>query len=104
MNPRLSLLLLAVGATLAHADESMRCGKWVVSSDLSTTELISKCGEPSSKDSKTDDVRAKHANGQGTFVVGQTTTEHWFYERGPGAFRMVVTVVDGKIKSIDRAE
>jgi hypothetical protein len=104
MKPSVPLLVLAAGATLAHADESMRCGKWVVNSDLPTAELLSKCGEPSSKDSTTDDIRAKHASGRGTFVVGQTTTERWYYERGPGALRMVVTVVDGKIKSIDRAE
>jgi hypothetical protein len=104
MKPSVPLLVLAVGATLAHADGSMRCGKWVVNSEVSPPELIGKCGEPTRKDSKSEDIRAPNANGNGTFVVGQTTTERWYYDRGPSAFRMVVTVVDGKIKSIDRAE
>jgi hypothetical protein len=104
MKPSLPLLMLAAGATLAHADESMRCGKWIVNSEMSAHELLSKCGEPTSKQSETSDVRARYANGNGTFVVGQSTTEWWYYDRGSRAFTMVVTLLDGKIKSIDKAE
>ena len=104
MKPCLPLLLLAAGAPMAHADESMRCGKWVVSSEVSVQELLSKCGEPTSKQSETNDVRARYSNRNGTFVVAQTTTEWWYYDRGSRAFTMVVTLIDGKIKSIDKAE
>ncbi len=82
----------------------MRCGRWVVSADADPQELLGKCGEPSSKRSETSEVRRPNARGQGTFVAGTTVTEHWYYDRGPRAFRMVVTLVDGKIKSIDRTE
>jgi hypothetical protein len=82
----------------------MRCGKWVVSSEVSVQELLSKCGEPTSKQSETNDVRARYSNRNGTFVVAQTTTEWWYYDRGSRAFTMVVTLIDGKIKSIDKAE
>jgi hypothetical protein len=33
--------------------------------------------------------------------VGETTIETWVYDRTPNA-DMVVTIVDGRIKSIDR--
>jgi hypothetical protein len=81
----------------------MRCGKWVVSEDTDPQELLSKCGDPTSKRSETSEVRRPNARGAGTFAAGTTTTEYWYFDRGPGAFRMVVIVVDGKIKSIDRA-
>jgi hypothetical protein len=104
MKPSLLLLFVAASATLAHADESMRCGRWVVSSELSVQELLSKCGEPTRKESETSDVRARHSNANGTFVVGQSTTEWWYYDRGSRSFTMVVTIIDGKIKSIEKAE
>lgn len=104
MRLRIALLALAASATLAQADESMRCGKWVVNADMDPVELLGKCGEPTSKHSETSEVRRPNARGKGTFVAGTTTTEHWYYDRGTRAFRMVVTLVDGKIKSIDKVE
>jgi Protein of unknown function (DUF2845) len=101
-----ALLAIAVlsAACVASANETMRCAKWVVDSDATVTELLAKCGEPKSKEVKTDEVRRRRDVGSGTFAVGTTTTERWLYDRGPEAFRMIVTIVDGKIKSIDRAE
>lgn len=96
------LLALAVMSSTAQA-ETMRCGKWVVSEDTDPQELLSKCGDPTSKRSETSEVRRPSARGSGTFAAGTTTTEYWYFDRGPGAFRMVVIVIDGKIKSIDRA-
>ena len=60
-------------------------------------------GEPTSKESHTDEVRRPSENGRGSYLVGTTTTERWYYDRGSRSFRMVVTLIDGKIKSIDRA-
>ena len=34
--------------------------------------------------------------------MGETTIETWTYDRGPQAAPMVVTIVDGRIKSIER--
>ena len=103
MKPHLFLLTSAFLSCAVQA-ETLRCGKWVVSEDTDPQELISKCGNPTSQRSETSEVRRPSARGKGTFVAGTTTTEYWYYDRGPGAFRMVVVVVDGKIKSIDRAE
>ncbi len=81
--------------------ETFRCGSRVVSSDVSTAELVQLCGEPNSRTSTTEDVRAVNRQGY-SYVVGQTTKEIWIYERGTRAAPMVVTIVDGKIKSIVR--
>ena len=111
MNPRLvpfaspaAVLVALVAAAPAHSSETMSCGKWVVSADTDPQDLLAKCGEPTSRRSETSEVRRPSAHGKGTFVAGTTTTEHWYYDRGPQAFRMVVTLVDGKIKSIDKVD
>jgi hypothetical protein len=105
MKLQYALFTLAVlGMSAAAHAETMRCGKWVVSEDTDPQELLAKCGQPTSQRSETSEVRRPSARGSGTFVAGTTTTEYWYYDRGPSSFRMVVIVVDGKIKSIDRAK
>jgi hypothetical protein len=99
----LAVVVLALAAPLAHADETMRCGRWIVNHELTVAELVDKCGEPTSKQIDTTEVRFRNANG-GTRPGGTTTTEKWLYDRGSGKFKMVVTVVDGEVKSIDKAE
>jgi hypothetical protein len=82
---------------IAACDEVFRCGSWLVSTELSVAELLQKCGEPSSRQVSTEDVRT-HVAGGGTAKVGSTKTEIWRYER------MTVTIVDGKIQSIERGK
>jgi hypothetical protein len=96
-------VLAALVPKLALCDETFRCGSYLVSTPLSVTELIQKCGQPSSKQTSTGDVRAK-VGGGGTQKIGTTTTEVWRYDRGSGSFPMIVTVVDGVIESITRGE
>ncbi|MEO8062647.1 MAG: DUF2845 domain-containing protein [Pseudomonadota bacterium] len=95
---------LAMGCGLAplaaSADEPFRCGKWIVTSVMSVGELTSKCGAPTSSQSKTEDVLVRNQIG-GMSKVGETVTETLIYDRGAHAAAMVVTVVDGRIKSID---
>jgi hypothetical protein len=39
------------------------------------------------------------------YKTGATSTrEHWVYDRGPQSFRMVVTIIDGVVKSIEREQ
>ena len=90
------LLPLAVSA-----DENFRCGNWIASSSMSVPELLKKCGEPTSRTMETTDVITRNSNNGLMVKVGETTTETWIYDRGPNA-AMVVTIVDGAIKSIDR--
>lgn len=93
-----ALLLSAV----ANASESFRCGQWIISDELSVAELKHRCGEPKSKDVQTVDVRGKSVTG--SVKRGTTTIERWTYDFGSRSARYVVTIVDGEIKSIERAE
>jgi hypothetical protein len=87
---------------VAICDEAFRCGSWLVTSDLSVAELLKKCGEPTSREVSTEDVFARTTGGA-TQRVGVTVTEVWRYDRGTRAAAMVVTIVDGKIQSLERA-
>ncbi len=91
-------LLLPVAAS---ADETFRCGKWIASSAMTVAELTEKCGEPTSRESRTEDVKARNNNFGLMMKVGETTVETWTYDRGANP-AMVVIIVDGQIKSIDR--
>lgn len=104
MSLRVLILIGALAACSAQASETMRCGKWLVDEQASREELIAKCGEPDQKEVKTEDVRRRNKFGTGSQVVGTTNVERWIYNRGSRSFPMVVTIVDGKVKSIDKAE
>lgn len=84
----------------ASADETFRCGKWIASSAMTVEELKTKCGEPNARESTTEDVLARNQFGL-MVKVGETAKETWIYDRGANP-AMVVTIVDGRIKSIGR--
>jgi hypothetical protein len=88
---------------LSAMADSMRCGQWVVNEDTVAAELLQKCGEPQKKDVSTEDVISRNPAGY-TRKTGVQVTERWYYQRSSASLPMVVTVVDGKIKSIARAE
>jgi hypothetical protein len=94
----LPLLLLPMTA----AAESFRCGKWVVNEDTTLEELLQKCGPPTSQESRTEDIKARNTSTGLIHKTGETTTEIWTYDRGPNASAMVVTIIDGRIKRIER--
>ena len=81
----------------------MRCGTWVVDETAGVAELLEKCGAPLEKTSTTEDVLAINPAGV-PYKTGTTTREQWFYQRSPQSLRMVVTIVDGAIKTIERAK
>ena len=87
---------------LAATAESFRCGKWIIDEETTLTELTQKCGQPTSTESRTEDVRQRNQYTGGHMKVGETTIETWIYDRGPRAQAMVVTIVDGQIKKIER--
>lgn len=94
-----SLLILP----LAASAESMRCGKWVVSETASTAEILEKCGEPQKKDVSHEDIYARNTLGN-TNKVGVKVTERWRYQASNNVLPMLVTIVDGKVVSIERTE
>jgi len=94
-----ALLMLPLAAS---ADENFRCGNWIASSDMTVDELVQKCGEPTTRTSRTEDVLVRNRDNGLMLKSGETLIETWTYDRGSQAAPMVVTIVDGRIKSIDR--
>jgi hypothetical protein len=103
MKFRAALVTLAL-LPLAASAESFRCGKWIIDEETSLEDLVHKCGQPSRRESRTEDVRAPNVYTGGREKVGETVIETWTYERGSRASPMVVTIIDGRIKSIERLE
>jgi hypothetical protein len=101
--PRLvAIAALSVGFGNAHADEAFRCGKWIVTSEMTLGEITSRCGPPASRSSRTEDVQVRNRNTGLMMKTGQTTIETLTWDRGSRAAAMIVTVVDGTIRSIER--
>lgn len=86
---------------LAAQAETFRCGQSLVTSEMSVSELTSKCGAPTAREGRTEDVKVRNKHGL-MVKIGETTTETWTFDRGPQAAPMVVTIVDGAIKKIER--
>jgi len=103
MSIRIAAAIVVLLPLMATA-ETFRCGKWIISPDMTPSELTSKCGPPTSHDSRTEDIKARNRNNGLLIKTGETTTETWIYDRGPQAAPMVVIIVDGRIKSIERQE
>jgi len=93
---RLAGVLLALMPSAGICDGYFRCGQWLVSADTPLTELLKKCGEPSSKKVSIQDVIGSFGQ-----KLGTTRIETWRYDRGSRAAAMIVTVVDGKVQSVD---
>jgi Protein of unknown function (DUF2845) len=96
------ILLCLLVPALARA-ETFRCGKWLISAESSVAELTQKCGTPTARESKTEDIKARNQFGL-MIKTGETTTEVWTFDRGERAAAMVVTIIDGRIKKIERLE
>ncbi len=86
----------------ATGAETFRCGQSIASADMSVDELLEKCGEPASKSVDQIDVYGPGTSGGGRVKRGTVTVEKWTYDRGSQAAAMVVTIEDGKIKSMER--
>lgn len=97
-------LVLVACLPLAAGAETFRCGQHIASRDMSVEELLEKCGEPGQKTVELVDVYGPNASGAGNIKRGTVTVEKWTYDRGSQAAAMVVTIEDGKIKSMERAE
>lgn len=99
----LCLAIAAAASEVASAD-SMRCGKWVVNESVTLDELLSKCGQPVSREVTKDDIYITSVNGMRVKTGNVTVTERWIYQPTPGKLPMAVVIVDGKIVSLTRAD
>lgn len=94
--------IAALAAPEVAGADSMRCGKWVVNESVALDELVSKCGQPKSKEVTRDDVYMTNVNGMRVKTGDVTVTERWIYQASPNALPMVVVIVDGKIVNLTR--
>jgi hypothetical protein len=96
------VMLLAAAAAAPASADSFRCGSWIATTDLTVPELVEKCGAPAEKTVEVVEVRGPNVRGAGNVKRGTATIERWTYDRGTQSFAMVVTIEDGRIKSIER--
>jgi len=82
--------------------EGFRCGQSLVSEESTVEQVLAKCGEPTTRSVEVIDVYGPAASGSGRVKRGTSTIETWTYDRGSQSFPMIVTIVDGKIKSMER--
>ena len=106
MTGNFSIAALLAGLLLweSAAAETFRCGSWIATPEMTVQELLDKCGEPTTKTVDQVDVYGPNANGAGNSKRATVTVEKWTYDRGSGSFAMVVTIEDGKIKSMERGK
>jgi hypothetical protein len=97
------LWILILSATPPVFADSMRCGKWVVNEQTTPVEILEKCGEPKNRQISSEDVLGKNALGN-PIKLGVKITERWYYQASSRSLPMVVTLVDGKVRDIQRAE
>lgn len=97
-------ILIALAALLAAPAQAdnFRCGKWIATDDMAVSDLLARCGEPASRATRIEDVMSRNFNTGFMYKSGEQTVETWIYDRGSRAQPMVVTIVDGRIRSIER--
>jgi hypothetical protein len=100
--PIFTLLLLF--SVTASADETFRCGRWIASVDMTVKDLKKKCGDPTTIKTEVQDIKAFNRDYGLMTNQGTTTIETWTYARPNQGKPMVVTIVDGHIKSMVRQE
>jgi hypothetical protein len=88
-----------VTAAPAFAD-TLRCGSSLVKEGDTQGYVQEKCGEPESKQTYTEPVYARRANGS-SYEVGTTTKDVWRYKRSNGSFPAVLTFEKGVLKKLE---
>ena len=97
-------LLAALAAVPAASAEGFRCGQRIATPDMTVEELLGACGQPTTRTVEVVDVHGPGVRGSGNVKRGTVTVETWTYVRSPQGFDMVVTIEDGNIKKMERAE
>jgi hypothetical protein len=105
---RLLLFLLALAITAraapAAADSSIRCEGGIVSEGDARIDLLGKCGLPALQDGRVGSrtqVATAWPQGGVQRSVG-AVVEEWTYDFGPRSFVEVVTLVNGRVRSVER--
>ena len=92
--------MLALFASTAFADDSLRCGNAIIDVGMVVEQVIDRCGQPKSKVVEDVPVRQRTKNGA-VNTIGTTRVERWTYDRGYGQFPALLTFEAGELKSIE---
>ncbi|HYO70890.1 MAG TPA: DUF2845 domain-containing protein [Archangium sp.] len=100
----LSLFLLPTSSDAA----TLRCGSALASDGATRSDVLIKCGEPMSKDTRTESVgektRQKGAETETTQErVVYKTIEEWTYNFGPRQLMQVVVFENGRLVDVKSA-
>ena len=90
-------ILLIVAALIASSpafSETLRCGSSLVQPGVTVGFVQEKCGPPKSRETFSEPVMARRANGT-AYEVGTTSKEVWRYQRGNGSFPALLTFEGG---------
>ena len=93
------LTLAAAAAGPAFAD-TLRCGSSLIKEGDTQGYVQDKCGEPESKQTYTEPVRAIRPNGT-SYDVGTTSKDVWRYKRSSGSFPAVLTFEKGVLTKLE---
>ena len=99
-----AIVFAALLTSASAMADSMRCGTYIVNESATVNELLSKCGEPQSRDVSKEEQFAVNPNGARYKTGGFTVRERWIYKPSPGKLPMAVSIVDGKITSLTRVD
>ena len=100
MNALLRVPVLALLAGVAQADTLVCKQGRVVKPGMASEDVIAKCGPPTSKESRVEELRATNAAGY-SFKHGERTVETWRYDRGPRKPPAILVLAEGKVVSIE---
>jgi hypothetical protein len=95
----LPLLLLAVAEAHGADVDTWRCSNTVISRNDPADKVLDRCGEPSARETVTEPVYARNANG-GTRQIGVVERELWTYDRS-NRIPVRLTFEEGKITRIE---
>jgi hypothetical protein len=94
----IGILLIVSGDAGAYG--SLRCNGRLIDVGDSTAQVLSLCGEPSTRVKSQSPVRAGNVNGFTRFV-GYSNSEQWVYDRGWGKFPAVLFFNDGVLRRVE---
>jgi hypothetical protein len=89
--------LLIAGPACA---QTLRCGSALISEGDTQGYVREKCGEPDSKETYTEPVRALRPNGT-SYEVGTTSKDVWRYQRARGSFPALLTFEKGVLTKLE---
>jgi hypothetical protein len=94
------LLLAAAAFALPASAETLRCKSSLIQEGASAGYVAEKCGAPDSKETFTEPVIGRRADGT-TYQAGTTSRDVWRYKRGFGKFPAVLTFEMGVLKKLE---